>query len=164
MELLYPEDLSSFSRDDLIILWTNLFGHAAPPRFRRDLLLAFIAYRLQEKRRGGLSSKTRRDLREIAKAVGRNKDYRPASTPAYKPGTRLIRRWGREVHEVTILQEGYTYRGAVYRSLSEIARLITGTRWNGQAFFGQRARKGNRAECAGMSSDSEQPETADAQR
>ena len=158
------DELQRFSRKELMTLWTKLYGHPAPPRFRRDLLLAFVAYRLQEKRFGGLNAQTRRDLRAIAEAVGRNKDYRPASTPAYKPGTRLIRRWGREVHEVTILQEGYAYRGAVYRSLSEIARLITGTRWNGQAFFGQRARKGNRAECAGMSSDSEQPETADAQR
>ncbi|MEJ1996410.1 MAG: DUF2924 domain-containing protein, partial [Limibacillus sp.] len=99
-------DLDHLSRDQLKALWSALYGHPAPPRFRRDLLLAFVAYRLQEKRLGGLSGKTRRELRTLAEAVGRNKDYRPASTPAYKPGTRLIRRWGREVHEVTILGEG----------------------------------------------------------
>jgi hypothetical protein len=152
MELLSPEDLSSLSRDELIALWADLFGRPAPPRFRRDLLFAFVAYRLQEKRFGGLSAQARRELRALADAVGRNKDYRPASVPAYKAGTRLIRRWGREVHEVTIMQEGYAYRGSVYRSLSEIARLITGTRWNGQAFFGQRTRNGKRAECDRMRS------------
>ena len=162
MKRLPIDDLGSLSRDQLKLLWQDLFSHPAPPRFRRDLLLAFIAYRLQEKCHGGLSAKTRRELRALAEAVGRNKDYRPASTPAYKPGTRLIRLWGREVHEVTILTEGYAYRGAVYRSLSEIARLITGTRWNGQAFFGQRGKRKVRAADDGMTPDTAQPETANA--
>jgi hypothetical protein len=156
------DDLHNLSRDDLKALWAALYGHPAPPRFRRDLLLAFLAYRLQEKRHGGLSAAARHELRTLAEAVGRNKDYRPASTPAYKTGTRLIRRWGREVHEVTILVEGYAYRGEVYRSLSEIARLITGTRWNGQAFFGQRVKKGKRVERAGMTHDAAQSEPTDA--
>ena len=155
------DDLNGLSRDDLKALWAELYGRSAPPRFRRDLLLAFLSYRLQEKRLGGLSASARRELRALAEAVGRNKDYRPASAPAYKPGTRLIRRWGREVHEVTILGEGYAYRGEVYRSLSEIARLITGTRWNGQAFFGQRGRKSKPATCDGMKGDAPQ-ESADA--
>jgi hypothetical protein len=156
------DNLNGLSREDLKALWAELYGRPAPPRFRRDLLLAFLAYRIQEKCQGGLSAAARRELRALSKAVGRNKDYRPASTPAYKPGTRLIRRWGREVHEVTILAEGYAYRGEVYRSLSEIARLITGTRWNGQAFFGQRMKKGKRVERAGMTHDAAQSETAGA--
>lgn len=156
------DHLEGLSRDDLKALWSDLYGQPAPPRFRRDLLLAVVAYRLQEKRLGGLSAKTRRELRALAEAVGRNKDYCPASTPAYKPGTRLIRKWGREVHEVTILTEGYAYRGSVYRSLSEIARLITGTRWNGQAFFGQRGKKSKPAACAGMTHEAAQSESADA--
>jgi hypothetical protein len=131
----------TLSREELKALWVKLFGHPAPPRFRRELLLAFVAYRLQEKRLGGLSAQARKELRSIAEAVGRNKAYRPASVPAYKPGTRLIRRWGGEVHEVTVLAKGYAYRGDLHGSLSEIARLITGTRWNGQAFFGQRSRR-----------------------
>ena len=162
MELSKTQDLAGLNRTVLKAFWAKLYGHPAPPRFRRDLLLAFVAYRLQEKRQGGLNPKTRRELRAIAEAVGRNKDYRPASTPAYKPGTRLIRRWGREVHEVTILAKGYAYRGEVYRSLSEIARLITGTRWNGQAFFGQRVKKGKRATCDGMLGDTPQLEPTDA--
>ncbi|MCI0431136.1 MAG: DUF2924 domain-containing protein [Rhodospirillales bacterium] len=58
--------------------------------------------------------------------------------PRLKPGTRLLWRWGGETHQVTVLEQGFEYRGTTYGSLSEIARAITGSRWSGPAFFGLR--------------------------
>jgi hypothetical protein len=58
------------------------------------------------------------------------------SIPGLKPGTRLVRQWRDQVHLVNVEADGYEYQGARYQSLSEIARLITGTRWSGPLFFG----------------------------
>jgi hypothetical protein len=59
-----------------------------------------------------------------------------SAAPAIKPGTRLIRQWQDKTHVVTVKEQGYEYQGSLYQSLSEIARLITGTRWSGPLFFG----------------------------
>jgi hypothetical protein len=69
-----------------------------------------------------------------------------STRPAIKPGTRLVRQWKEQVHVVEVETEGFEYRGVRYESLSEIARLITGTRWSGPLFFGL---KGNNAKHSG---------------
>ena len=61
--------------------------------------------------------------------------------PTFKPGTRLIREWQGRTHEVTVLEQGFRWNGETYRSLSAIARAITGTRWNGHVFFGLKSRR-----------------------
>jgi hypothetical protein len=61
--------------------------------------------------------------------------------PKFKPGTRLIREWQGQTHEVTVLEEGFRWKDKTYRSLSAIARAITGTRWNGHVFFGLKSRQ-----------------------
>ena len=92
---------------------------------------------MQENAYGGLQPSTRAELRRIA----RNLEESTASTelilrPKIKPGTHLLRQWRGETHEVVVTRSGYEYRRASYRSLSEIARQITGTHWSGPAFFG----------------------------
>ena len=97
-----------------------------------QLLVRSIAYRLQEQAFGGLKPATRKRLLAIAAGA----DTLQTATPPIKPGTRLIRDWHGETHEVMVFDKGYHWRGETYGSLSAIARKITGTRWNGHVFFG----------------------------
>jgi hypothetical protein len=90
-----------------------------------------IAYEVQAKVFGGLPARTRRALRDAAKAHGRSGVSKLPSR-----GTRLVREWNGALHEVEVLEDGYLWRGARHRSLSAIARAITGTRWSGPRFFG----------------------------
>ncbi len=119
---------------DLRSRWRDLFGHP-PPRLGRGLLAAAVAYRLQEKALGGLKPSVRRML---AQAAGHAAAGRPVAPPPpiAKAGTCLIRQWHGEVHEVAVLDDGVLYRGERYRSLSQVARAITGVRWSGPRFFG----------------------------
>lgn len=136
-----PEDLArlqAMPREALQIAWTQHFRSPPPARFSRDLMLRAIAYRLQERALGGLSQTARRMLREAAQGVGDEvataRPLRPA--PVLKPGTRLVRDWGGTTHSVLVLDDGFDYRGHRYRSLTEIATLITGAHWSGPRFFG----------------------------
>ena len=132
-------DLDGLSYAQLKDRWRTLCG-SEPPTVSRAYLVRRLAYRLQELAFGGLPQVARERLEAIAdelekpKAVKRRKDM-----PV--PGTRLIREWDGRRHEVTVTREGFEYEGLPYRSLSAIARAITGTRWNGPAFFGLRSRK-----------------------
>jgi len=129
--------LRSFSRQQLLELWQKLYGKASPPEIRRELMVPFLAYRMQEKQYGGLKASTRSELRRIARELDRpSRELRVRSR--IKPGTRLCRRWRGKMHEIFVTESGYEYLGARYRSLSEVARKITGTRWSGPAFFGRR--------------------------
>jgi hypothetical protein len=104
---------------------------------RREILIPFLAYKLQENAYGGLKQATRAELRGIARALERNSASSELSARLkVKPGTRLFRRWSGEMHEVFVTERGYEHCGVGYRSLSQIARHITGTRWSGPAFFG----------------------------
>jgi len=119
--------------------WRVLYRTEAPVHIGRALLLQAAAYRLQERVLGGLKSSTRRLLERAAED---NVDRRPATeAPATSvtPGTVLIREWHGVSHRVTVLGDGVLLRGARYRSLSEVARNITETRWSGPRFFGLRA-------------------------
>ena len=113
----------------------------------RELMIQAIAYRMQEKTFGGLSRAARMKL---AAAAGTERAASARATRAntqhrVKPGTRFLREWQGQTHEVTATVEGrFFYRDRSYRSLSEIAREITGTRWSGPAFFGLRQHAGKR--------------------
>jgi hypothetical protein len=129
--------LPGFSRQQLLDLWLKLYGRAAPPGIRRELMVPFLAYRMQEKAYGGLKPATRTQLLRIALALeSATSTAEWLSKPKIKPGTRILRQWRGETHEIMVTESGYEYRAASYRSLSEIARKITGTRWSGPAFFG----------------------------
>src|SRR5882757_1762315 len=116
--------------------WKTLFGHPAPKSLRRNFLARAVAYQMQVEAYGGLSVATKRRLREIAHAV-RNGDANAivGGNPT-KPGTQMIRQWQNTTHTVTALVEGFEWNGRTYKSLSAVANAITGTNWNGFAFFG----------------------------
>lgn len=111
--------------------------HDAPaPNLSADLLRLGIAYWLQEKRHGGISRETRRILRQASQ--GNGVADAPISPPPRKltPGTRLVRDWHGTGHTVTVLEQGFAYDGQVWRSLTAIAKAITGAHRNGPRFFG----------------------------
>jgi hypothetical protein len=122
--------------------WQQLFD-TAPPRYNRRFLESQLAYRLQELAYGGLKPAVLTRLETLGEQLdggniavrGRRADERPIS------GTRLIREYQGVLHHVTVLQDGYEWQGRPYKSLSAIARAITGTRWNGLVFFGLKNRR-----------------------
>jgi Protein of unknown function (DUF2924) len=128
--------LSSMKKWELWALWKQLFKRTAPPRIRRELLIRILTFRIQEHIHGGLSAETRKRLRELARQFSVNPAAGIQGVSRIKPGTRLIRDWRGQSHHVTVLERGYSYAGKRYSSLSQIARLITGTRWSGPLFFG----------------------------
>ena len=125
-------------------LWEELFGKLPHPRLRRELLIPILAYRVQEKTYGGLKLSTRNFLRKVALEAENDKSTSPALQ--IKPGTRLLREWHGERHDVVVTERGHLYKGREYKTLSEIARLITGNRWSGPLFFGLKKRSGRTAE------------------
>jgi len=130
-------NLRTLSRQQLLDLWQKLYRRAAPNGIRRELMVPFLAYRIQENAYGGLKPAVRNELRRMARRLENpTAATEPLLRPKIKVGTRIIRQWRGETHEVSVTQSGYEYRGSSHRSLSEIARKITGTRWSGPAFFG----------------------------
>jgi hypothetical protein len=109
-----------------------------PMRLSRDLLTRGISYKLQERAYGGLSIATARKL-ERASAGPLSRGAAKSTPPiSLKPGTRLVREWRGVTHTLLIHAEGIEWRGQRYRSLSVVARRITGARWSGPRFFGLR--------------------------
>jgi hypothetical protein len=133
--------LPDFSRQQLLDLWLNIYGRAAPPGIRRELMVPFLAYRMQEQAHGGLKHATRSRLLRIARALEKSPSAGELPiTPENKPGTCIVRQWRGKTLEVTVTENGYEYQGSTFNSLSEIARKITGTQWSGPAFFGLKRR------------------------
>src|SRR5918993_3845770 len=128
--------LPALSLNALRERWRVLYGNPAPRSLRRDLLMRAVAYQIQVKAFGGLSAATKRKLREIAAAAREGRFDASVVAPRVKPGTRLIRVWQGETHSVLVLEDGFDWKGTRYRSLSLIAKTITGTNWNGWTFFG----------------------------
>lgn len=129
--------LRTLSRQQLLEIWQRLYQRSSPQGIRRELLIPFLAYRIQERAYGGLSSSALSELRRIARSLEKSEgSTRLVLKPKVKVGTRLLRGWRGQTHEVIATKSGYEYRGVGFRSLSEIARKITGTHWSGPAFFG----------------------------
>ena len=128
---------------DLKQQWRELFGKEPPP-FNRRYLQSRLAYRIQELAYGGLRPETRARLEALGEQLdGGNpvlRRIRADSRPL--PGTRLIREYEGVQHVVTVRADDFEFEGRPYRSLSAIARHITGTRWNGWTFFGLKGRAG----------------------
>jgi hypothetical protein len=121
--------------------WRATFRSDPPKAFGPDLLRRGIAYRLQEQRYGGLSVSVRRQLNQLIKVLTKKSTGHIELPKHVKSGSVLMRLWKGKSHRVTVLDDGFAFEGRVYNSLSEIAREITGTRWNGPRFFGLRAAK-----------------------
>jgi hypothetical protein len=129
--------LSTLSRQELFDLWRKTFGKTPPTGFRREILIPFLAYKLQENAYGGLKPEIRAELRRVARSLENGTTSRGRLIRhRLKSGTRIYRRWRSEMHEVFVTNSGFEHRGLTYQSLSELARRITGTRWSGPAFFG----------------------------
>ena len=123
--------------------WRELFGKEAPPH-NRTFLQSRLAYRVQELAYGGLKPETLRRLEALGEQLdGGNITLRRIRGDD-KPvtGTKLIRQYQGVEHAVTVRVDGYEWEGRPYRSLSAIARAITGTRWNGWTFFGLKTQRG----------------------
>ena len=132
------EELESMGRCQLQILWRERFGDAKPYTRGTEILRRQIACKLQEGRHGGLTTATKRRLRELGRSYGKNPKHMPTAPPTLQVGTTLMRTWKGTVHTVKIQTDGFLYRGKSYKGLSKIAREITGTRWSGPLFFGLR--------------------------
>ena len=130
--------LVELSPDGLKQEWAHRYG-APAPNLSSDLLRLGIGYNLQEQRLGGVSRSTRSLLRQVAAGAGQG-DGRKPMPRKLTPGTRLVRDWRGVGHTVTVLADGFEYDGKHWRSLTAIAKAITGTPWNGPLFFGLTAR------------------------
>ena len=106
------------------------------PHLSRELLIRAVAYRMQEVALGGLRLEPQRQLRQIAQELKQTGAAAKRFRPRLKPGTRLMREWQGRTYEVVVLDDGFSWQGMHYRSLSAIARKITGTAWSGPLFFG----------------------------
>ena len=123
-------DLKTMDRADLSQLWSDLLGGSVPPKMSQPMQRRFLAYEMQARDHGGLHSALIARLERIAQG-----DARKVS-PIVRPGGRLLRAWNGTTHVVDVLPDGYRWNGTRHRSLSAIARAITGARWSGPRFFG----------------------------
>ena len=137
------DDLPEMTRAQLLDTWAQVVGKPPVRSASCELLVNTIAWHLQARQYGGLVASVQRKLERLAAAMNRGEPLRSLTAiDRLRPGTTLERAWRGETHVVTVMADGFAYRGQRYRSLSEIARLITGTRWNGPAFFGLRQSNG----------------------
>jgi hypothetical protein len=152
--------LGDLTREELVTLWRKNFGAAPPKGVHKELLIRSAAFHLQQKHFGGLSGEAKRILkaamRKTAKTMAAGPKGRgpavidvsgltidpieappsPVERRPILPGARLIRDWNGDSYVVEVVEDGFLYAGSRYRSLSKIAREITGTNWSGPRFFG----------------------------
>jgi hypothetical protein len=131
--------LADLAGEDLNQEWTRRYG-APAPNLSPDLLRLGIGYKLQEAKLGGVTRSTRSLLRRVARRAA-DGDSKTPLPRKLTPGTRLVRDWHGVGHTVTVLEDGFEYDGRHWKSLTAIARAITGTHWNGNRFFGLTERR-----------------------
>jgi hypothetical protein len=132
--------LRALDLDGLRARWRSLTGRAAPGHVPKTLLLRVLAYRVQAAALGDLDRVTTRLLDRLA-SDERSSERAEVPVPdrtSIRPGTLLVREWEGTPQRVMVLADGYAWNGTTYQSLSQVARAITGTRWNGPRFFGLR--------------------------
>ncbi len=127
--------LNDLTLDELRAEWRRLY-RSMPPRLSQDLMRRAIAYRIQEKAFGGLSAASKRKLKDHATQIEFTGRVRPVSRPVVRSGARLVREWNGRTYTVTVTEDGFEYGGKSYRSLTKVARVITGAHWSGPRFFG----------------------------
>jgi Protein of unknown function (DUF2924) len=143
--------LAALDLQQLRVRWRKLLRSAPPEHLSRSLLVRILAYKIQAHVLGELDRETARYLDRVARDQARRRKAgerrQPKAPPPVPPvpvrrrlkdGTLLAREFGGQMHSVTVVPDGFAWNGSTYTSLSEIARLITGTRWNGPRFFGLR--------------------------
>ena len=125
--------------------WRELFD-SHPPAYNRRFLESRLAYRIQELAHGGLSGETLERLKAMARQYANQEPAERKARPALRPiaGTKLIREWQGVEHCVTVRSDDFEYLGRPYKSLSSVAREISGTKWNGWVFFGLKNQRGQK--------------------
>ena len=130
------EGLATLPRPDLVARWQRFYRRPPPKGSSQRFLILGIAYRMQAKRFGDLNAKTRRQLEKALNATANSSEQGIEVSPQAGPGSRLVREWNGRTHTVDVVVDGYIWNGERHRSLSAIARAITGARWSGPRFFG----------------------------
>ena len=127
--------ISQMGRPDLVSEWQAQFGEPPPPKLRVELMRPVLVYRIQENAWGLSGRRQKGHIQDLASDANRRR---------FKSGTKIVREWKGQLHEVAVTAEGYLYNGDVYKSLSPIAFRITGTKWSGPAFFGTKHKEGSK--------------------
>jgi Protein of unknown function (DUF2924) len=136
--------LSGLNADQLRLQWRNHLGGIAPAHLPGWLLARVLAYRIQAAASGDLDRAILRRLRETKGEALESGQAPPFATRGpttregvgLKSGALVVREWNGRIERVVVLDKGYAWNGGVYRSLSQVAKAITGTNWNGHRFFG----------------------------
>ena len=129
--------LATLSQAQLRAEWRKYHkGQLMPAGLGRDLSTRAIAWKMQEKVRGGLPPATARELKRLAKQLRENGDIDLGKEVQLKPGTKLVRQWHGTMYHVLVLEDGFQFQDRHYRSLTPIAKEITGAAWSGPRFFG----------------------------
>lgn len=126
--------LTELSAEELKSEWVRRYD-APAPNLSPDLLRLGIGYKLQEQRLGGINRSTRLLLRQVAARSVEEQEKKPAPRKL-TPGTRLVRDWHGAGHTVIVREDGFEYAGKHWKTLTAVARAITGAHWNGPLFFG----------------------------
>ena len=128
--------LAALPRTDLVERWVSLYRTPPPKGVAQRLLVQAIGYKLQVKRYGDLKPAVGRRLGKLCDAPTNHAHRNPGTPSRLQPGTRLVREWNGHTHVVEVTDKGFIWNGDRHRSLSAIARAITGARWSGPRFFG----------------------------
>ncbi len=128
--------LKSMPITSLRVLWAERTDDEAPPIRSREVLVRMLAWDMQAEALGGLDAKTEEKLMAIADSLDGGHTYESTVRRQASAGAVLTREWRGRVHTAVITTSGVEYEGKIYRSLSDVARTITGTRWSGPRFFG----------------------------
>jgi hypothetical protein len=141
-EIIQLAALQRLPRAKLRTLWTKELSETPPSSLGRDILALGIAYARQERLYGVLSRRVVKELERLgACALSNGAEAELSTNPIPRAGTILVREWQGVIHHVTVTDDGFLWNGNSHRSLSGIARAITGTAWNGPRFFGLRGGK-----------------------
>lgn len=138
--------LSEANSADLKNRWHALYATEPPPRISRHLLIRALAYRIQEQSLGGLKPATRRLLTKIAADAAARRHIHAVPATTLTPGTVLVREWHGTQHRLIVRENAVEFQGKRYRSLSQVAQRITGSKWSGPRFFGLKAARQEHAD------------------
>ena len=128
--------LATMTYSELHLAWRRHYRAVPPKKMSRDILELGIAWKIQENKLGGLGTAVKRQIAELARTMEAKSDLAKPRAISLKSGARLLRTWEGVTHEVMVVEDGFIWAGKTWRSLSAIARDITGTRWSGPRFFG----------------------------
>ena len=142
--------LEQMDHADLRREWRRLYRALPPKRVTRDLLMLGVAWKIQEQAYGGLSAATKRRLADLAQTLERDGDVTRNRVARLRPGAKLVREWRGTTHSVTVVEDGFEWNGQHWRSLSSIAREITGVHWSGPRFFGLTSKAKSEAKSGGQ--------------